>query len=289
MLLFEINYVIKGKIDEVYLLCENHNDSEKFDHFGIKNIYLLDNIDECICGSDCIMIIKDGYIPDSIIEYIERFIFGMNKQLIILDNLTKYDRPNILEFNIVDFPIIYTVSVGSVTQQYCIEILINKILSENYINFFQIFSESTQTFLHQLCSYGIINDTIEKNLHMTTNNYNLLVLSESFAQEELIKIIDRIKLIKPDYIIFQINDSFSKHENLNKMIRYGSSREIDNLIISEYISVSDKNNDYIAYSNRKRHRNFKVFYIDDNELENKLFFDILSKIALPNGIRRINY
>jgi len=287
--LFGLDSLFNIKIDEVLLLKENHNQKENFLFNTNIKINLYESINDCICHCDFILMIKDNNTPEKSINYILCKSKELDKRCYEVINPWKNElssnTSNIAHEN-TDFkkyPVILNISLGTISQHYCVEILLNKIFTKNNIGFKQFYSKETEFFLLQLDRYGILSDNFSRQIKFSKYQYNIIIYSINIGESiyNIKKHIDILRHISPDFTILQTDIKFNEYENSKNIIKYGCLSQLDILIKSHYKTVNDV---LTVYCNKSIEQDSFIQDIESISLENKLSFDIFSKIAFPEGI-----
>ncbi len=287
-IMYNFKYLLNSDIEKVILLRENHKvDEQCFDN----NIILFDSLDDCLYHCNSVIIIKDKNTPCSKIEYIKNKTTTDKKKCCEIDNPWTLDSLFVPDnitydfsaFDFEDHPVILDISVGMLSQQYCVEIMLNEIMYNNNVNFTQLFSEKTRHFLLQLDEYNYLNNNIANQLHNKYDGNDVFILSVNVGSEDgMRKYYNLFAKIRPDYLILQIGNNNQEILSIQNAMQYGLFTPLD---------ITIKAHNYFANENIilfcKEIYNIdghKTVDIEDPNLKEKLSFDILSKIGLPEGI-----
>lgn len=298
--IYEIDFLVNIKINKIILMKENHNLNKKYPTNIISKIEICDNIDQCILNSDYIFIIYDNLnlLPEKTINYIKNmskqkgkvYYEIQNKHTLLGNELEKCFFYNLNAYK--KYPTIINISIGCAAQQYCSEILLHKILSNNKINFKQFFSNSTLSILHQLQEKDILNKTIRNNIN---NNNKIEIVIYSFNIginfSNIKKYIQLIRNINPDFVILQTNSNFESYDLIKNYIKYGGEANLDIILKSHYnIMLNTKDYDIIYCDKIINNADIKIpiYDIEDYNIERDLSFEIFSLLSLPQGINKIN-
>ena len=290
--LFGLDSLFNIKFDEVLLLKENHNQKEIFLFNTNIKIKLYESIDDCICLCDSIIMIKDDNIPEKSINYISCKSKELDKQCFEIINPWKNklsSSTNNIDDKNIDFkkyPVILNISLGTISQSYCVEILLNKIFTKNSIGFKQFYSKEMENFLLQLDGYGILSSNFSRQIKFPEYQYNIIIYSINIGESiyNIKKYIDILRHIASDFTILQTDIKFNEYESAKNIIKYGCFSQLDMLIKSHYNVVDEKLTVYCA---KKINEDSLVKDIESISLENKLSFNIFSKIAFPEGIVKL--
>lgn len=284
-----LDYVLDIKNLTITLLKENHSEYEFPKCIYYNKILLYEDIDICIMNSEAILIIVDDDIPKKTIDYIIDKSQKTGKKYLIINNPWKNDSlhfnntfDNEKKYYFNNIPIILLVGVGVVSQQYCTEVLLNRIFTNKKINFKQIYSKGTNAFLSQLNKWNI-NRSL--SIHLAENGsskeYDVIVVSINI-DEDINNIryhTDTIRHIRPDFVILQTNDGFADYESADCIFKYGSFAALDIIIKSHFYSMDR----FSVYCKTNTNQSSLFKYVDESDIEKQLSFLILSKISLPEG------
>ena len=288
MLIYELDFVLKIDVEEIILLKENHSVGEFHTFNGEIPITLYSDINKCILNCDIVILFVDENIPYKSIDSIYNQSLFQGKRCIILNNpwrssptsFTSFEDNTIASPNV---PVILNLSIGLLSQPYCMEVLLNKILFQNNFNITQHFSAQTNDLLLQLKT----NDLLNPNFYISDIGdifvYSIMVNENENISKEVIELINNIA---PDYIIIQTDLRFEKYGEIKNFIFYNCYRQIDMIVKSHYINYNcipvycmNRNNQDAVSDN--------IYDLDSNILEETLSKKIITKIAFPFGIRPI--
>lgn len=285
----DLEYLLNKSIDKIYLLRENHSQDEIF-YFNHCNynfkIQLVDTIEEGILQSNIIVISKDDNIPLKYIDYVTLQAQKQKKQCFCINNPWISETTEELgsfEWN-KNIPTILIMGVGVSSQLFCMEMLINKILSKNNIRFSQRYSESTKQLLNQLPSKRNLNPNVTYSISDTNNDSQINVITLCLKNEisDIRFNIDNIRRISPDFTVLQTNIDFDQYHVAKGFMEYGGLTMLDVIVKSNYYSSGN----YNVLCKLHRESTENVEYLHDNELEKKLEFMIFSKLSLPLNVIR---
>ena len=117
-----------------------------------------------------------------------------------------------------------------------------------------------------------------------SEDYSILVISLALSYD-LENVSDYpIEKIRPDYIILATDGRFNNEETAQNIIKYRYKRYIDMIIKSPFALIDDY---YIVNLPCETENDGTAKFLVDNSLGNKLKSGIFTKIALPEGIKRI--
>ena len=131
---------------------------------------------------------------------------------------------------------ILSISVGEFSQQYCIEMLLNKILSKEGVDYLQKFSNSTNHLIAQLSKYGILRNDINLQLNKQLGNEQVIVHAISIEDLSDPNIeTNFFKNITPDFIIVSCMADYTNCDELYNYLWYKFGLKIDMLVVSPYL------------------------------------------------------
>lgn len=291
-ILYHLDYIFDFSINHVFILKENHDITEEFDSNNIK-VIISDDINECVLNSDIIFILKNDNIPKKTIKIVETLVKNLKKEIICIANPWYEDiaDENILNENIKynNVPVILQIFVGQFTQNYCTEILLNKILSNKNVKFIQEFSKETESLIKQLKIYNILNNNILKCKESKSEEYNVVVkslhINNIYDLQKDKKLFEIISYLAPNYVIINTHFNFNIDEKIYDLFIYKYNINLNTIIKSQYLL--DQQNERATYCNkdiyfRKSHKN--IYSINSKNLEKNLVLDLFSKIALPKDV-----
>lgn len=272
-LTFQMEYLLDISINTIFLMAENHHKDEVFSIGGNSQICILSTFDECVNLSDIIIIDQIKTSPP----------IADKKDCLIINspwkNKANYktDIDAIPKINYSSKPVIVILSLGEYTDQYYVEILVNKILSEKNAKIMQIFSPETKNVLSSFSRYNYLNHNLR---NAQDNEFDVIVLSIKGITNDA-TIIRLIKEVSPDVLILCVDYSFNKAFEIRNYFK--SICNVDIIIKSPYISYEVvENKTYPVYCGIENTNVFKNSL--DNNLENELRAMILQRIYLPSNI-----
>ncbi len=223
---YEIEYLCNININNIYLPYENHNRNERFNSGSNVKVCICDSLDECINNSDIIIVAN----PTMNLQTYN------NKETIFITNPWVCDSTGEIEYSTnaksINFnkPLIAIVSIGKYTDQYCIEILVNKILHENNAKIMQFFSPETHSVINDFARAGILNTNLYPCM---PKDYDVLVSSYKpiNGTVELLKIVNNIM---PDILIICVDGIVCNTKEIDSFLKILPKSTI--IIKSSYIS-----------------------------------------------------
>lgn len=254
--------------------------------FSVENAIInQDVIDEMLT------FYRGNAVPSSIQNILNRTSKIISIKNLDINNIPKsfqhkYYNPTLLKSR----PSILSLSIGPASQQYHVEMLINKCLRDMNLNFYQSFSPESRYILMNQNFNGSCFTLIEKyRLNydlfvggLTVNGVNELLNTQS-------PICSLINKMSPDSIVISCNATQSYIANniypAIDILKYRYNIKQIVLVISEYyfndalnISIKIPPQNKITYSNH--------FYITDfnKTTETKFINRLLSPVYLPVGI-----
>lgn len=270
-LTYELEYVLGIPINKIFLMKENHSSTEIFHKSSNLKIEIRNDLDECIKQSDKIIITQDvkshGIIPQDKCIYVNTPWDGLKKASThILTSKSKICTKK---------PTIVIVSIGDFTNHYCVEIAINKVLSQNKIRYSQFFSYETKYVFSRLLDEK--NNLIK---HSEIKSPDVLVLTFTNVKHNN-QLYDIVNRFLPDVLLICIDKSFYFMDNI-----IGFSKHIYpiNMIIeSEYVSYQISEGKYNPiYCDIEPSKNCN--HIFDSSFEKKLTSTIFEGISLPKDV-----
>lgn len=279
---YSIDYVLNVSIGKVYLLKENHSKNE-FRDFSTE-IILEENVVACMKNCDIVIVLNNGCIPPKSIVNIQGLSIKMNKQLYIVDvpnqNFSDIRKIDLSIYKVT--PTILNIAIGRSSQQYCTEILLNRIFNYANVNFIQEYSTNTSHILQQFSNLKILSFEIERNFHINNSKCNVIVKSLSFEDiESMIKNLEEIKLYHPDYIVLNSDLATEYYEELKKHLYNGLSCHFC-LVYSKYFRKEYAKNSFSSIFCDMYDDSY--YYIDDKSIERKLKLDLFSKLSYPDKV-----
>lgn len=284
---YMLGYTLCIEEISIVLLKENH-DIDEFSKKLYDNVILCTDVDECIRLADTVLVLQDGYLPKKVVEYVISKCESQGKRCLELNN-THETQENVLS-SLCDIdkcsewirsvPTVLIIGCGYSSQQYCTEILLNKILTDEKINFKQYYSKPTYSFLSQMESYNNLNKSLVQD---RKNKDDLCVIAMDIGEklDDITKYTSHIQNLRPDFVILQTDCNFNEYEKAGNILRYCTQTPIDVIIRSPYIKVGH----YDVYVNDKTtDETFLYCGIMDEIIEQRLKFLLMSKLSLPDEI-----
>lgn len=289
-LLLCMDYLIK-EVDEIILLRENHTSSKYIEilRHSIKvSVYKM--IEDCIDCCDYTLIMQSDKLPQSTIQIVEQLCIKKSKKYYTIKCADKNSKHCSSDYSIlprinsiaIDTPVVLIVPIGDMAIPEYTEILMNKILSANNINFCQYFSPNIASIIEQLNSQHISNCKYGIQETASCNDYDVLVLTfqiESMT-EKFFDSLMRIKSYCPDYIILLTDGESSEITTYKYYFQYVCNKKIDLIIRSPYSLVYQ--DCLIEINNNDSSEN--IVSMLDRELEKRLKEEVFIKMALPDGV-----
>lgn len=270
-LIFNLSYVLNEPINNIFLLAENHNFNEVF--YNHENIYICNNIDEAINSSDIVVTINKKCAD----------LFPKSKNVLFIQNPWIKNRFVVPEIESIKQssngkPIIAILSIGKFTDHYYIEILVNKILSENGANTLQFFSKETMCILSELSKFKVLNH----NLLNTKEDADVIVVSiDGTKYHNDAEFICALSQLSPDILFLCIDRTFKKVTDIENITRI--VREISLTIQSPYIAYETGTGiQYPVYCGYDENKLF--INSSDSILNLYLYKQIIKNLYLPNDI-----
>ena len=272
-----IDHLLNFRVNEINLLNENH-DMREFKAKG-NQIKMHDNIQQCIENSDVIILLNTPNLPTKVVAELKEIIKIKQKKLVDIDLNLSSSQMNTYRYNHNEnIPVILNISIGNHSANFCLEIILNKILSSQCVDFWQEYNTETAAMLRQLNENSILNNALCTK--KTAGRITIRTVHYSNFQE-MVDASSEIQTLLPDYIILNTNYRLHEYDKIKDYIyyRYG---------IPLFIVKSNFAEVYRAERSMKCvycvEKQEGIHYINDDELELKLKFDIFSHLSFPNEI-----
>lgn len=287
-----LDILLDFSFDNVVFLKENIQLDELY-RFKVpfKTIF-CDTIDEAMEIIDIVIIVKDSICQQT--EKIKKNAIKKNKEIFILDTtkrISECSDNSICDFSTSLIPKVLIISLGQFTQHYKTEMSLNKELRKINIDFYQFFSEYTQTMIEAFYKSGITSHSLtyfnslepkqSKLLIQTISTANIDNLFDSTESSYNLK-----RIIKPDFVILCVNGRFVDVKEIRRLFKYKFGFTIDEIVMSDYVPLKIRNDCFIPlYYNASciNNRN-PMIHIYDNTYVRNLLSPLLSKLTLPKGI-----
>lgn len=275
---YNLDYLLKQKIDNIFLLSENHSVSELLIKNSPIKIKLFNNLDEAIIASDMIINIPFEDMSLSLTDKLIKSSNKYNKKLNIYDfpiQKQKIDIDIDRTLNYSNVPVLVLLSIGNYHQMHNTEILINKMFSEFNLNLYQKFSHSSSTLINS------IKKETEKNerYDIITLSFEFNDIEEIFNNSDLYELFD---IINPDYFVVNVESDYLHVEEIKKMFFYRYNIDVGLFLMSNFISIEKDGYMRPLYYISKKNDN--IYFCSDKNIYEIVRRKILSKIALPQDI-----
>lgn len=283
-----INEILNKHIDEVILLSENHEEYEFNELMKDINIRFFDNIEQSVFASDIVLICITPNIPLNKISYVKSVARKMDKHLIVIECAWNNSLKNEISsyFNNIDLSsciIILNISLSQESQQFYGELLLNRILSRTNISFKQFFSQTTMDILQQLNEKQVLNQNLVQQICRASDHFDVAILSITLG--EFKNALRYFNAFSPDYVVVQSDFRGDSIAEIISLLKSQFNVSSDFIIKSHYIQLANAI-PFQIYCNQKE-ESTNTYDLETNELPSMLEFDLLSKIALPYGIKRL--
>ena len=283
--LYMLDYVLDCKISQVKLLNENHSIDELRNTLECEFVLCNDIADGF---NSNIFILENNKIPISSIEKITQRVKPTQVfkfQSPWGNQINLKDIPQVENIQYRQIPTILNISIGEISQQYCTEVLLNKIFSDKKINFVQEYSSKTRFMFNQMMIKGILNSKLATHI----NNINkikptLVIKSIEFSNiNDFTENMQKLNKYSPDFIVLNVDRRFDKLEDIREILLYKFGCETF-IIHSNYIEVERTSTDriYAFISPQCGFENINL--INHINLKSKLEDSIFSKIGYPQKI-----
>ena len=273
MLMYQIDYVLNIPVKNIYVLSENHNKSEIFPTSGAK-VTICDSYDEFIQKSELIITSN----KQETLAHID------SRKLLFIDSpWNGYENHSMngcltKKLNYSNAPVVFILSIGDFTDQYHIEILVNKIVASKTKRIAQIFTPETKALLDSIAKSKNINPNLVNACN--NNDGDVIIISANNISNDL-ELIQIIKEISPDYFILCVDYSFN---GLNEVELFFSNICKTNIVVqSPYITNKLlEGKQWSVYCNVEKSNVFHNTL--EKDFENYLELHIMQKIFMPNSI-----
>lgn len=285
-----LELLYSDKIDEIFLLSEYHSSIE-ISYYRKINIRLVANFKEGITNADNIVLImtKDllcsyGKIRTLLSNYPYTRLIEIDISNINVDAGTKYSEMyrKIPHFLLLD--------IGTYTQQFYAEFLLNKILCQKSKNVLQSFSKVALKILEGLTQLFGKN---ESSLDLfCSQNDNCEVMVSTLQANNLFEIGNiEINEMCPDYILLVTDNRMAINSKVYgsflKKYDRGINFHIRSMFATMY-SIYDTSFPLLSHNYAKDTAIFQSKNIDDEDLSSVLLKDICSKMDISDRIKIID-
>ena len=281
-LAFALNYILNQPISQIYVLEENHNQS---DFVSMKiPVIVHEDIDFCIQNCDLTIIVTDNNVPETNIEKVTKKVKEREKHIIIINNpwvKYKYSPFEFCKQDITNIPLVCVFGIGYISQLFCTELLLNDILEEENITHNHFFTPETKDLLRQIDESGFLNNDLKELLEKTDFDKNLTIMSfnsDDSNNSTLLEYAELIKELSPDYIILQTSKDVET-KKMKEIFEKSMHINVDMLIKSNFISFESIPVYEPCFSNDEE------IYLEELGVRNLIKKKILSKIGLPAGMK----
>lgn len=292
-LLFHIDRLFNTQISTIYLLKENHKEKEVYYFSSQIHVVVLESIESIVKTVDLTIALIDDSTPDRKVNEIKELSSLYGSQCVILDNpwskTISESKRNLKELSYPTDeyqkkPVILVVSISSFSDQYCIEVILNKIFTEEGVPFTQEFSRELKNIVDCLSNLDMVHCSYNKHeceealVMIKTINIESL-RDEDFARQFL-------STISPDFIILVGTIECEQFQEIANLFWYKYSLKTDMFITSPYITFErvsgEINAVYCDHIKESYSRN--VLSNREVSFENKLKNSIFAKISVPLGV-----
>ena len=283
-----INGIFDKHIDEVILLSENHEEYEFSDLLEDIKIRFFENIEQAVLACDIVLICITPNIPLKKISYVKSVARRTDKQLIVIEcvwnnGFNNKVSPYLNNIDSSNHIVVLNISLSPEAQQFNGEILLNRILSKNSVSFKQFFSPTTINILNRLNENQVLKPSLVQQFSKATERFDVAVLSITLSEfKNSLKFFNEYR---PDYIIVHSDFRGDAIEEIISLLKRQFNISYDFIIKSHYIQL-ENSIPFQIYCHQKKESAKNKYDLESNELPLALEFDLLSKIALPNGIKR---
>lgn len=279
-IIYSNSLLFSEKIDCIILLME----IKKYYYSNNKlPVIFYSTLHECISNSDVIVAIQKDSIPDRTLKEAEHISSIFEKPFVVLNSLF-HDCQNYFDVN-DEKPCILHIFLGISSQTFEGEALLYSVFDYNDI---KIKNANSNSMLRQW-AVNVLNCNIFRNFADIVvsgiEKYDILYAPVFLRHDimELRNCFNYINMIKPDYIIVQTDCSYDYYIELRNITRYICNREVDFWIKSRYYNYEEK----CILSYQANHIVLPpAKSITDPLLEKTISFEMLSKLAFPNNIKK---
>lgn len=272
-LAFNLGYVLNEQVENILIPAENHRADEMLYSGGKENILICNSVDDAASKSDVIIVSNKNTIAR--IAGPKRSIFVTNpwaEEIEKVSEIKVYERTN-------SKPIIAILSLGRFTDQYYIEILVNKILFKIGAKIHQVYSKETKTIFLELSKQGVLNNNLWGCKESEADISVVAIDGTKFHNDA--EFVCELSRISPDMLFVCIDRTIEAIDNIDNIIRI--VRQVNLTIRSPYISYDVGTGvKYPVYCGFVR-ENDSVSSLD-TELESLLKSQITKCLYFPTGI-----
>lgn len=296
-LLYHVDYLFNFHVSEILLLKENHTDAEVFHRNRNLKLLFCDKIEDAIIKADMTIALLDDNIPKNKLGRIVDLSSQAGKECLVINNpwststvkngIENLSRGHIAEYS--EKPVILLVSTGRFAELYYTELLLNEIMFRENVSIVQEYSESTKLLISQLSVFGIVNESILRSINNSFLHANIII--KSILLTELSSETDEYR-IKPDCTIMTCLSDCECFSRLFDLFTYKYNRSLDLVTYLPYfIFKKYENNDLPIYCDQPttmlRNREVDIYDIYNEHIERILKEAVLSKLAMPTGVKII--
>lgn len=270
---FELDYVLGVPINSIILLAENHNSDELLFVGLNKKVCIYNTLDECI--NKCDIIITSQDLSSVRLKQVrDKHIIKLN----LSPNYSNESKPEIPQLDNTNKPVIAILSLGRFTNQYYIEIIISKILSESTATVCQHFSANTRNILDSFSQANSMNSFLSMP---KGDDFDVIVVSKN-EFENYSDLLKTISTLSPDVLIVCVNYSYNEESKLIQMLR--GICNIDAIVRSPYLPYEIvEGKVYPVYCGVKRNELYTSSL--QSNLYDVLNDCIMKRIYLPRDVK----
>ena len=270
-LAFQTSYVLGNKIENIFLPLENHSKNEIF-FAGQESIHVCENIEEIIDGSD--IIIASSAKINRRLPKLKKVLNIVNPWKNENGKMTYIDELICTKTT----PKIVILSLGTFTDIYYTEIIINKILSDCGAKVYQMFSEQTMSLLSDLSSNNLLNRSLSG---INKEKADVIVVSvDGTRYRSDAEFVSELYHISPDLIFFCIDKTIT---NVNEICRVAEIVcKIGLTIRSPYVTYDVGTGvKYPVFSGACKEDS--CVYSIDRDFETEIKKNIINNLYFPSG------
>ena len=289
--LYTVEWLLGTNIDTVIttdeVLFEN-----LINNFNFKIKY-YNSIESCVSNCDIILVYNDKNLPEYVINEIKRISTIHNKKYIEIDGGKSMESRGKIEYDLIngnnlEAPSIVIFSIGLATIPMKVEFDVNRIFSDVGVPINHFLSSESTHIVSQFRDDEINEDRLILFNRCRHADVSVCFLDLGNSIPNIYRHYNILATIKPDYTIILTDYDLLDYDELNMYIRSFCARYPDVIVKSRWFSIG--NNMFCHsdnFDNQLQEGNQLVLDFEDKDFLVKLKYDMLSKITLPEGIKRI--
>ena len=288
--LYAVEWLLETTIDTVITTDETL--FEKISNSFNFKINYYKSIEHCVSNCDIIIIYNGKSLPQNTISIIKRLSTIQNKKCIEIDGCMHLKSREEMELDAIKgdntkMPSIVIFSIGVATMPMKVEFDVNRIFSDMDVPLNHFLSSETTYIVSQFRDAGIESRVKLFNEFQQADVFVCFLDLEN-SIHNIRRYYDLLSVIQPDYIIVLTDYNLFDYDELNMYIKSFCARFPDVIVKSRWFSIG---NNMLCHSdnfdNQLRGDNQFVLDFEDKDFFEKLKYDMLSKITLAEGIKRL--